>query len=195
MASTREPASRETPIRRASARTTSIPRSARSESTESLTRETARQSVPGSLGDLTHPINRERLIFRGMGKRLWFRAAAAVILIAIVGALFVIPVKSYVRQQDAIAVKKAELAALEQVNAELADEVTRLQTPDGIAEAAREEIGYVREGEIRLTVLSAPSAPLTMPAGWPYDAVAGVLTVRKVAALAAVDATSTTTPP
>ena len=49
-----------------------------------------------------------------------------------------------------------ELAALDQANAELADEVSKLNTPEGIEEAAREEIGYVQRGEIRLTVLPEP---------------------------------------
>lgn len=182
--------------RRTAPRTSAIPRSRRpdDDSTAAGTRGT-RRSADGSLADLTHPISRERLLFRGQTKQLVFRVGAAVILVAIIGALFVIPVSSYLRQRDAIAVKKAELAALEQVNAELADEVTRLQTPDGIAEAAREEIGYVRKGEIRLTVLPAPAAPLTLPGGWPYGAIAGAVAVQQAEADAAVAATSSTTPP
>ncbi|MEI7547870.1 MAG: hypothetical protein WCK21_07405, partial [Actinomycetota bacterium] len=61
---------------------------------------------------------------------------------------------------------------------ELADEVAKLQTPAGIEEAAREEIGFVQRGEIRLTVLPAPQAPITMPDGWPYDAVARIIQAR-----------------
>ena len=62
--------------------------------------------------------------------------------------------------------------------AELTNEVSRLQTAEGIEEAAREEIGYVQRGEIRLTVLPAPNAPVTMPGGWPYDTVAQIVAVR-----------------
>lgn len=184
-------------VRRSAPRTSAIPRSRTRDDTASTASTTRgiRRGGDGSLADLTHTISRERLLFRGQGKRLVFRGVAAVILVAIIGALFVIPVSSYLRQQDAIAVKKAEFAALEQVNAELADEVTRLQTPDGIAEAAREEIGYVRKGEIRLTVLPSPAAPLTLPGGWPYGAIAGAVAVQQAEADAAVAATSSTTPP
>ena len=52
-------------------------------------------------------------------------------------------------------------------NAQLAAEVNRLQTPDGIKEAARDEIGFVQRGENRVTVLPAPEAPVdaARPAG------------------------------
>ena len=74
--------------------------------------------------------------------------------------------------------KAKELAALDKANAALSDDVGRLQTPEGIEEAAREEIGYVQRGEIRLTMLPAPPAPITMPSGWPYDAIAQIVAVR-----------------
>jgi hypothetical protein len=105
--------------------------------------------------------------------------AAAVITAALVVALFVLPVKAFLRQRSDISRKERELAALDQANAELAAQVNRLNTPEGVQEAAREEIGYVRRGEIRLTVLPAPAAPLTMPSGWPYDAISAVLAVRQ----------------
>jgi len=59
-----------------------------------------------------------------------------------------------------------------------------LQTPEGIEEAAREEIGYVQRGEIRLTMLPAPPAPITMPSGWPYDTLAQIVAVRATEASA-----------
>jgi hypothetical protein len=74
------------------------------------------------------------------------------------------------------------VAALDQANAQLVREIDRLGTPQGIAEAAREEIGYVQRGEIRLTMLPAPPAPITMPSGWPYDTVAKIVAVRQAEA-------------
>ncbi len=129
-------------------------------------------------GDFTRPIPRDKQLVRGRGKRGVIALAATVITAALVAALFVLPVKAYLRQQDDIDDKRAELASLQEANARLAEEVARLRTPAGIEEAAREEIGYVKRGEIRLTVLPAPEAPVTMPDGWPYDAVAAIVTVR-----------------
>jgi cell division protein FtsB len=133
-------------------------------------------------GDFTRPIAREKQLVKGRAKRGVIALAATVITASLVAALFVLPVKAWLRQRDDIAVKEKELSALDQANAELADEVSRLQTPEGIEEAAREEIGYVQRGEIRLTMLPAPPAPITMPSGWPYDAVAQIVAVRQAEA-------------
>ena len=130
------------------------------------------------MADFTRPIARETQLVKGRAKRGIIALAAMVITASLVAALFVLPVKAWLRQADDIAGKDKELTALDQANAELADEVSRLQTPEGIEEAAREEIGYVQRGEIRLTMLPAPAAPITMPSGWPYDTVAQIVAVR-----------------
>jgi cell division protein FtsB len=138
----------------------------------------------GTLSDFTRPIAREKQLVKGRAKRGIIALGAMVITAALVAALFVLPVKAWLRQRDDIAVKDKELSALDQANAELNDEVSRLKTPEGIEEAAREEIGYVQRGEIRLTMLPAPPAPITMPSGWPYDTVAQIIAVRSAEAVA-----------
>jgi cell division protein FtsB len=131
--------------------------------------------------DFTLPIPREKQLVKGRGKRGFIALGAGVITAAVIAALFVLPVKAWLRQADDISAKQKELSALDDANAKLSNEVARLDTPEGIAEAARQEIGYVRRGEIRLTMLSEPSAPLTMPSGWPYDTLAKVVAVRRQA--------------
>ena len=79
-------------------------------------------------------------------------------------------------------------------NAELAAEVNYLQTPDGIKEAARAEIGFGELGEKRVTVMPAPEAPITLPAGWPYDGVAQIVAVRQQEAAAAAATTTVAAP-
>jgi hypothetical protein len=44
-------------------------------------------------------------------------------------------------------------------------------------------------------VLPSPSAPLTLPGGWPYGAIAAAVAVQQAEADAASAATSSTTPP
>ncbi len=105
--------------------------------------------------------------------------AGAVIVGAVIASLFVLPLKTWFRQRDEIDIKQAELATLTQANAGLADEIGRLNTPAGVEEAAREELGFVKRGEIRITVLPAPAAPLTMPGGWPYDTFGRIMELRK----------------
>jgi cell division protein FtsB len=148
-------------------------------STRTLERRDDTRGIDSMLSDFTSPIAREKQLVKGRGKRTLITVAAAVITAALVAALFVLPVKAFLRQRSDISRKERELAALDQANAELAAQVNRLNTPEGVQEAAREEIGYVRRGEIRLTVLPAPAAPLTMPSGWPYDAISAVLAVRQ----------------
>jgi len=159
-------------------KTSAIPRP--KDATQAVTRASERQEGKrsGPLSDFTRPIAREKQLVKGRAKRGVIAIGAMVITAALVAALFVLPVKAWLRQRDDIAVKEKELSALDQANAGLSDEVGRLQTPEGIEEAAREEIGYVQRGEIRLTILPAPPAPITMPSGWPYDTVAQIVAVR-----------------
>ena len=162
-------------------KTSAIPRP--KDATQASTRAADRpdNTHSGTLSDFTRPIAIEKQLVKGRAKRGVIAVGAMVITAALVAALFVLPVKAWLRQRDDIAVKERELAALDQANAQLSDEVGRLQTPEGIEEAAREEICYVQRGEIRLTMLPAPPAPITMPSGWPYDTVAQIVAVRVAA--------------
>lgn len=145
------------------------------------------------LSEFTRPIAKEKQLVKGRGKRLFFALVATVIAAALIASLFVLPVKSWLQQRDDLARKRNELVVLSDANAQLAADVNRLQTPDGIREAARQEVGYVSVGEQRISVLSTPEAPLTLPAGWPYDAISQIVAVRSAATAAAVSAPPATT--
>ena len=54
------------------------------------------------------------------------------------------------------------------MNADLQDEVDRLLTDAGTAEAAREILDLVEPGEGRQTVVGLPELPTDLPDGWPY---------------------------
>lgn len=167
-----------TTITRPKDATASRPRSERSDRTDDT-------KFGEIVGDLTRPIPKEKQLVQGRGKRGIIALGAVVVTAALIAALFVLPVKAWLRQQDDIDRKQREVAVLDQANAELSDEIDRLQTPEGIEEAAREEIGYVERGEIRLSVLPAPAAPLTLPSGWPYDAIGQIVTTKSAEAAAA----------
>ena len=132
--------------------------------------------------DFTRPIPVEKQLVRGGGKRRIIGIGAAVVTAAFIAALFVLPVQAWLRQQNDLDHKDSQLTALQDANALLANEVQQLQTPEGIEQAAREEIGYVRQGEIRYTILPPPAAPLTLPSGWPYDTITKIVAVRSAAA-------------
>ena len=168
-------------------RTTCIQRP-RDATRASLSRESdaARDSSsdPSRFAEFTRPIAKDKRLVKGRGKRLAFALVAVVIAAALIASLFVLPVKSWLQQRDDLARKQNELAVLNNANAQLAADVSRLQTPDGVKEAARQEVGMVGFGEQRISVLTTPNAPLTLPVGWPYDAIAQIIAVRAAVAAA-----------
>ena len=93
-------------------------------------------------------------------------------------ALFILPVQTWLDQDTDLVQRQAELDELQRVNGQLAGEVDRLQTDDGVREAAREEIGFVESGDRRTTILPMPPLPNQLPPGWPYNVVTGILAAR-----------------
>ena len=178
-------------------RTTCIqrPRDATRASTRGDSSQSSQSADSSRFAEFTRPIAKDKRLVKGRGKRLVFSLVALVIAAALIASLFVLPVKSWLQQRDDLTRKQNELAVLNNANAQLAADVTRLQTPDGIKEAARQEVGYVGIGEQRISVLATPNAPLTLPTGWPYDAIAQIIAVRNtpvtVPATVAVAATTT----
>lgn len=140
------------------------------------------------LGDLTSPIGVERRLVRRRSNRWLLALASLAVIGALAAALFVLPVKAWLRQEDDLAEKRAELQVITDANEDLTAEVARLDTPAGAAEAARDELGVVDEGEERFSVLPGGAAPLALPAGWPYDTVTQIIAAR--AAIAAAPATT-----
>lgn len=150
-------------------------------------------TVRRSHNDLTTSVLRDRRLLPAAIRPLaWF--AGTVVMVAVIVALFVIPVRNWLDQDDTIAEKRAELEVLQNANAQLESANARLQTDDGVREAAREEIGYVVPGEERLTVMPLPSAPLSLPTGWPYDTISQIIAVRSTPPPPVVESTVASTP-
>ena len=145
----------------------------------------------GLFKDFTTPIPRGKEIVTGGHGRLIVGVFAALIAVAIGAALFVLPVKSWMKQRDTLTTRTAELETLDAANAQLQGQVDRLKTPDGVREAAREEIDYVPDGEERVTVLPVGPASTELPDGWPYNLVTSIIALRTAeAAVAAAPPTS-----
>jgi cell division protein FtsB len=102
----------------------------------------------------------------------------ALVLLALLAAMFVLPVQAWLRQRDEISVKQQQLAVLDGANAQLTDEIEHLQTTEGAKEAARDELGVVGLGEQRTSLLPADLTGVALPGGWPYDAITQVVAVR-----------------
>lgn len=151
-------------------RTTSIPRP----------KDPAKASDAGRsrLGDFTRPIPTNKRLLRRPRWVLFGGAFILVVAATIVAALVILPIQTWMDQDTDLQQRQAELDELERVNGQLAGEVERLQTDDGIREAAREEIGFVEAGDERSTILPMPLLPRDLPDGWPYNVVTGIFAAR-----------------
>ena len=134
--------------------------------TRSLTRE------------LTRPVPRDARLFQRSSTRLIF-FTFLVALAAVIGlVLFAFPINDYFNQREDIARRDSEFVALEDANEQLQGDIQRLQTPAGVREAARRELGYLMPGERRLALLDDPTFPTVLPEAWPYTVVNSILAAR-----------------
>jgi cell division protein FtsB len=115
---------------------------------------------------------------------------AIIVVISFGNSFLVLPATSWLGQREEIDARTEELETVKQATDELQTEVDRLNTPAGIEDAARDELGYVMAGERRQQTVGNAQAPIELPSGWPYDLVTQIVTVRanEAAAKAAADA-------
>ena len=103
-------------------------------------------------------------------------------------SFLVLPVKSWFGQRSEYDDRATELDALREATDRLQAEVDRLNTPQGVEDAARQELGFVMVGEDRRSVVADAQAPIDLPYGWPYDLVEQIVQVREVEAAATATA-------
>jgi len=94
-------------------------------------------------------------------------------------AVFTVPVRDWVIQNNVLNAKQAEFEALADTNEALQTEVNTLQTPEGVRAAARDQLGYVLPGETRIRLLPNGDLPKELPNQWPYTLVSGIVAVRQ----------------
>jgi Septum formation initiator len=123
-----------------------------------------------------------------------FGMAALVVAGAIAAALFGLPVRTWFDQDNELQALEHELTEMQAVNHDLEGEVDRLQTDDGIREAAREELGHIQSGDKRQTMLDLPPLPTDLPDGWPYSQIEAVMALRVSVAAPATSDAATSTP-
>jgi hypothetical protein len=131
------------------------------------------------LGDVTRPVTIDRRLTTPGRSTILLGLIALAIAGALAAALFVLPVQTFFGQDARIAERSDQLQQLEAVNADLRSELDRLRTDVGVEEAAREELGFVQQGERRESILELPAVPTVLPGGWPYDLVTAIVEVRR----------------
>ena len=130
------------------------------------------------LGDITRSIPIDKRVSRRPKVALFAGIGALAVIGTIAAAVFILPIGTWRGQGEDLVQRQAQLDELQRVNGQLAAEVDRLKTDDGIAEAAREEIGYVQIGEERTSILPEPPLPSDIPDGWPYNVVSEIFAAR-----------------
>lgn len=91
----------------------------------------------------------------------------------------VVPVRTWLSQQDLLDTRSRQYGVYEEVNDALQDEVDALTAPTGVRQAIRSQLGYLLPNERRIPLLAQPEAPVTLPDRWPYTLVAGIVGVRE----------------
>ncbi len=135
-------------------------------------------------GDLTRPTPRqERLVPKRIGYVV-LSLAALLVVGSFANSFLVLPVRSWFGQRTEFEDRSTELDALREATDRLQAEVDRLNTPDGVEDAARQELGFVMIGEDRRSVVADAEAPVDLPYGWPYDLVEQIVEVRQAEAIA-----------
>jgi hypothetical protein len=97
------------------------------------------------------------------------------VIVALVVAMSVFPVRSYINQRNLIAQKE-----IEDVIESLQDQVTYLKTEAGLQDAIRTQLGYLRFNERRLPMMDMPALSTALPERWPYTIVSTMLLVRSL---------------
>ena len=97
---------------------------------------------------------------------------------AVLVALSFHPLRTWNKQRTLVAQRTAQLAAYEDINASLQEEVDNLKTPEGTKEAVRSQLGYLSPSEKRVPLLDSPSASITLPDRWPYSLVNNILKIK-----------------
>jgi cell division protein FtsB len=160
-------------------KTSSIPRSPGRlrQATKKGAAKTARAKL-AAVSDLTRPTPRsERIVPKFLG-RAALLVGFLVVVFSFGNSFLVLPLTSWFGQRTEIDSRQAELDTIKKATDELQTEVDRLKTPDGIQDAAREELGYVIAGEARQQIVGDSAAPIDLPAGWPYDLVTQIISVK-----------------
>ncbi|NND76510.1 MAG: septum formation initiator family protein [Ilumatobacter sp.] len=141
-------------------------------------RRPASKAGSSRLGDITRSIPIDRRISRRPKVALFAGLGALAVIGTIAAAVFVLPIGTWRGQDVDLTQRQEQLDELRRVNGQLAAEVDRLKTDEGISEAAREEIGYVTGGERRTSLLPFPPLPGELPDGWPYNVVTEIISAR-----------------
>ncbi len=86
--------------------------------------------------------------------RIGPRGIAAILLVALVGAMAIEPTRQLLEQRTRIAKMSRDVRRLDRSNRALQVRIDRLKDPDFLEQQAREQLGLVRAGETTYVVVA-----------------------------------------
>jgi cell division protein FtsB len=89
------------------------------------------------------------------------RIALAVLIVIAILFLFVFPMRSFLAQRRAVNDARHDVKVMQEQNRRLAEESTRLKTPQEVERMAREQYHFVYPGEQAYSVVPAPTPTTT----------------------------------
>ncbi len=107
----------------------------------------------------------------------------AIAILALMVALFILPVRTWLNQRALLSERQTEYAGFEDTNEALQDQVTYLNTDAGLQEAIRSQLGYLHPNERRVPMIDLPAMSTVLPERWPYSVVSNILLVRSLDAV------------
>ncbi len=114
--------------------------------------------------------------------RIAARPVGVVMVVALVVMLFVFPVRTWLNQREMLAERRAEYAAYEDIIENLQDQITYLQSEQGLRDAIRTQLGFLAPDERRVPLMAAPELSAAFPERWPYTIVSSMMLVRTLQA-------------
>ncbi len=107
----------------------------------------SRVIAPGSV-EQHPPADRSGPRFEREGPRLTGRAAALLVAVTFLGVMALIPARQFIDQRARVADLERQIVELEEGNADLRAEITRLHDPDELERLARACLGMVGPREV-----------------------------------------------
>jgi len=121
-------------------------------------------------------------LVRHRGIRVFAVPLTVLVVFALATTLFVVPIRTWMSQRSMLDTKQQEYAAYEDIVENMQDQVNYLQSPAGLRDAIRTQLGYLYPSERRVPMMDTPALSTTLPERWPYTIVSTMMFVKTLEA-------------
>jgi hypothetical protein len=121
-------------------------------------------------------------LVRHRGVRAFAVPLTVLVAFALATTLFVVPVRTWMSQGNVLNTKQQEYAAYEDIVENMQNQVNYLQSPSGLRDAIRTQLGYLYPSERRVPMMETPALSTTLPERWPYTIVSTMMFVKTLEA-------------